>query len=395
MTSATSFPIPHRPDILPPIGGTQIMQDVLSAVEDVARASTTVLLLGESGTGKEVFARYIHGISPRSGGPWVAVNCAALPGELLESELFGHEKGSFTGAADRRIGRIEQADHGTLLLDEISEMPVALQVKLLRVLQEREVDRVGGARPVPVDVRIVATSNRDLATMVARGEFRADLYYRLSVFPIFLPPLRERREDIPALAARLTNEIAVRLGRPAPMLSDEALSELVAYDFPGNVRELANVLERVLVRCHGTAVPAKHVAVALAAVGISSIRPLPRDASSRRLARPVPSTETDHLDDSDASYHGQPVGFMPDGFPLALAELERLAILEALRRVHGNRTHAARLLGISLRTLRNKLRVLRHAGDLAPDGQLLPVTARVGASGAAHVARQSHEESAA
>ena len=204
MTSAASFPIPRRPDVLPPIGGTQIMQDVISAVEDVARASTTVLLLGESGTGKEVFARYIHGISPRSTGPWVAVNCAALPGELLESELFGHEKGSFTGAADRRIGRIEQADHGTLLLDEISEMPVALQVKLLRVLQEREVDRVGGARPVPVDVRIIATSNRDLATMVARGEFRADLYYRLSVFPIFLPPLRERREDIPALAARLT-----------------------------------------------------------------------------------------------------------------------------------------------------------------------------------------------
>jgi two-component system response regulator FlrC len=173
---------------MPPIGGTQIMQDVLSAVEDVARASTTVLLLGESGTGKEVFARYIHGISPRSTGPWIAVNCAALPGELLESELFGHEKGSFTGAADRRIGRIEQADHGTLLLDEISEMPIALQVKLLRVLQEREVDRVGGARPVPVDVRIIATSNRDLAAMVARGEFRADLYYRLSVFPIFLPP---------------------------------------------------------------------------------------------------------------------------------------------------------------------------------------------------------------
>ncbi len=395
MTSATSFPLPRRPDILPPIGGTQIMQDVLSAVEDVARAGTTVLLLGESGTGKEVFARYIHGISPRANGPWVAVNCAALPGELLESELFGHEKGSFTGAADRRIGRIEQADHGTLLLDEISEMPIVLQVKLLRVLQEREVDRVGGARPVPVDVRIVATSNRDLAAMVARGEFRADLYYRLSVFPIFLPPLRERREDIPALAARLTEEIAVRLGRPAPMLSDEALTELVAYEFPGNVRELANVLERVLVRCHGTAVPAQHVAVALAAVGISSIRPLPKDASSRRLARPVVSTETDHQDDGDANNHGEAVGFMLDGFPLALAELERMAILEALRRVHGNRTHAARLLGISLRTLRNKLRVLRHTGDLAPDGQLLPVTARVGASGVAHVARQSHEESAA
>jgi two-component system, response regulator FlrC len=395
MTSAVSFPIPRRPDILPPIGGTQVMQDVLSAVEDVARACTTVLLLGESGTGKEVFARYIHGISPRSTGPWIAVNCAALPGELLESELFGHEKGSFTGAADRRIGRIEQADHGTLLLDEISEMPIALQVKLLRVLQEREVDRVGGARPVPVDVRIIATSNRDLATMVARGEFRADLYYRLSVFPIFLPPLRERREDIPALAARLTGEIALRLGRPAPVLSSEALDALLNYEFPGNVRELANVLERVLVRCHGTAVPAQHVAVALAAVGISSIRPLPGEAASRRPTRQVATTAIDYQVSGGAGGGRETADFMLDGFPLALAELERMAILEALRRVHGNRTHAARLLGISLRTLRNKLRALRLSGDLTPDGQLLPRTPRDGMPVAGHVARHSHEESAA
>jgi two-component system response regulator FlrC len=395
MTSAVSYPIPRRLDILPPIGGTQIMQDVLSAVEDVARANTTVMLLGESGTGKEVFARYIHGISPRSTGPWVAVNCAALPSELLESELFGHEKGSFTGAADRRIGRIEQADHGTLLLDEISEMPVALQVKLLRVLQEREVDRVGGARPVPVDVRIIATSNRDLATMVAHGEFRADLYYRLSVFPIFLPPLRERRDDIPALAARLTDEIAERLGRPAPVLSSEALAELVAYEFPGNVRELANVLERVLVRCHATAVPAKHVSVALAAVGISAIRPLPDEATGRRQAQQAVSASTDYHGTAAPNEFCESPYSMPVGFPLALAELERMAILEALRRVHGNRTHAARLLGISLRTLRNKLRVLRHTGDLTPDGQLLPVAPRGLLVGAAHVAQQSHEVSAA
>jgi two-component system response regulator FlrC len=395
MTSAVSFPIPRRPDILPPIGGTQVMQDVISAVEDVARACTTVLLLGESGTGKEVFARYIHGISPRSTGPWIAVNCAALPGELLESELFGHERGSFTGAADRRIGRIEQADHGTLLLDEISEMPIALQVKLLRVLQEREVDRVGGARPVPVDVRIIATSNRDLATMVAHGEFRADLYYRLSVFPIFLPPLRERREDIPALAARLTEEIAVRLGRPAPVLSTGALSELLAYEFPGNVRELANVLERVLVRCHDTAVPAQHVAVALATVGISSIRPLPSETPGQHQARQVAATSLAGRSGTAPSETRDAVDTMPDGWPLALAELERMAILEALRRMHGNRTHAARLLGISLRTLRNKLRVLRLSGDLTPDGQLLPTPPRSGMPSVARVARQSHEESAA
>lgn len=364
-----SFPIPNRLPTIAPIGGTHAMQDVLCAVEDVARANTTVLLLGESGTGKEVYARYIHGISPRSAGPWVAVNCAALPSELLESELFGHERGSFTGAGDRRIGRIEQADHGTLLLDEISEMPLGLQVKLLRVLQEREVDRVGGARPVPVDVRVIATSNRDLAAMVARGEFRADLYYRLSVFPISLPPLRDRREDIPALAARLTQEIASRLGRPAPVLSTEALEALAAYEYPGNVRELANVLERALVRCHDPAVPVEHVAAALAAVGISSLRSL-------RDKKPTGPTAT-----------AQPVvpaiegaGALPSDFPLALADLERMAILEALRRVRGNRTHAARLLGISLRTLRNKLRILRHAGASVPGDA---------------VARPSHEESAA
>jgi DNA-binding NtrC family response regulator len=393
MNNAVSFPIPRRPDLAPPIGETQVMQDVLAAAEDVSPANTTVLLLGESGTGKEVFARYIHGLSPRGAGPWIAVNCAALPGELLESELFGHEKGSFTGASDRRLGRIEQADHGTLLLDEISEMPLPLQAKLLRVLQERELDRVGGARPIPVDVRIIATSNRDLAAMVARGEFRADLYYRLSVFPILLPPLREHREDIPALAAYLSDEIALRLGRPAPALAPEALASLLAYDFPGNVRELANVLERALVRCHGTVVPASHIAAALAAVGIASIRATTSDVAAKRQPR------------GDALAHDNAVvanedrdsltGGMPAGLPLALAALEQMAILEALRRVHGNRTHAARLLGISLRTLRNKLRTLRLTGVLAPDGQLPPRHARGAMIATAHVARQSQEESAA
>lgn len=389
MNQTASFPIPQRPEVVPPIGETQAMQDVLSAVEDVARASTTVLLLGESGTGKEVFARYIHALSPRSVGPWIAVNCAALPAELLESELFGHEKGSFTGAADRRIGRIEQADHGTLLLDEISEMPLALQVKLLRVLQERELDRVGGARPIAVDVRIIATSNRDLAAMVARGQFRADLYYRLSVFPICLPPLRERRDDIPALVAALTEDIAMRLGRPAPVLVPDAVAQLVAYDFPGNVRELANVLERVLVRAHTETVAAGQIATALAAVGISSLRPQTEPAAT---SEPV----------SHSTASGPPPPTMQpapsqtsDGWPLALAELERMAILEALRRVRGNRTHAARLLGISLRTLRNKLRGLKLSGLLTPDGQLLPDLMPSPLFGDKAVARPSQEESAA
>jgi transcriptional regulator with GAF, ATPase, and Fis domain len=366
------------------------MQDVLSAVEDVARASTTVLLLGESGTGKEVFARYIHALSPRNAGPWIAVNCAALPGELLESELFGHEKGSFTGAADRRIGRIEQADRGTLLLDEISEMPLGLQVKLLRVLQERELDRVGGARPVPVDVRIIATSNRDLAAMVARGQFRADLYYRLSVFPICLPPLRERRDDIPALVASLTDDIAMRLGRPAPVLVPDAIAQLVAYDFPGNVRELANVLERVLVRCHSETVAPGQIATALAAVGISSIRP-PSDAATGEGPLPQKRAAADHQPAATSTPSSQ----SSDSWPLALAELERIAILEALRRVRGNRTHAARLLGISLRTLRNKLRVLKLSGLLTPDGQLLPDLSPSPLFRDKPVARQSQEESAA
>jgi two-component system response regulator FlrC len=394
MNNAVSFPISRRPDVMPPIGGTQAMQDVLSAVDDVARANTTVLLLGESGTGKEVFARYIHATSPRSNAPWIAVNCAALPGDLLESELFGHEKGSFTGAADRRIGRIEQADHGTLLLDEISEMPLVLQVKLLRVLQERELDRVGGARPIPVDVRIIATSNRDLAAMVARGEFRADLYYRLSVFPVFLPPLRERRDDIPALASYLTEEISARLGRPAPQLPPEALDSLLHYEYPGNVRELANVLERVLVRCHSTVVPAGHIAAALAAVGITSIRPLSPDSASKGWSQSETACQDDDQYQGTRSKQSSSSALTTQ-FPLALAELERMAILEALRRVNGNRTHAARLLGISLRTLRNKLRVLRHTGDLTPDGQLQPSTPRSSLFGDGDVARQSHEESAA
>jgi DNA-binding NtrC family response regulator len=229
---------------------------------------------------------------------------------------------------------------------------------------------------------------------VAHGEFRADLYYRLSVFPIFLPPLRERRDDIPALAAHLTEEISLRLGRPAPMLSPEALATLVAYEFPGNVRELANVLERVLVRCHSTAVPAKQVVTALAAVGLSSLHPVSQETSRRpsHHASGLIASQDGSSADASRVAHGSRDS-MPDSWPLALADLERMAILEALRRVSGNRTHAARLLGISLRTLRNKLRVLRHTGDLAPDGQLLPVAGALLAQ--SQVARSSHEESAA
>jgi two-component system response regulator FlrC len=354
-----------------PVADSAAMREVMAAVDDVAPANTTVLLLGESGTGKEVFARHIHRLSERAAGPWVAVNCAALPAELLESELFGHERGAFTGATERRIGRIEQADRGTLLLDEISEMPLPLQAKLLRVLQERELDRVGGGRTIPVDVRVIATSNRDLEEMVACKLFRADLYYRLSVFPIALPALRERRDDIPALAERMIGEIAERLGKPAPALSPAAAACLQAHDYPGNVRELGNILERALVRCRATELSAEHFD-----------RSLRGSDGATSVAQPGPAGAA-------------PVTALPPGVPIDLGQLEQLAITEALRRVNGNRTHAARLLGISLRTLRNKLRAQREAA--AAGGQVLPIVEVDGdeTSWTGEVARASQEETAA
>ncbi|MFL5261807.1 MAG: sigma-54 interaction domain-containing protein [Anaeromyxobacteraceae bacterium] len=357
-----------------PIARSPAMREVLDAALDVAPTPTTVLLLGESGTGKELLARFLHARSERLG-PWVAVNCAALPADLLESELFGHEKGAFTGAWDRRAGRFEQAHRGTLLLDEISELPLGLQAKLLRVVQEREVDRVGGARPVPVDVRLVATTNRDLGEMVRRGEFRSDLYYRLHVFPIVLPPLRDRREDLPALAEALVADAARALGRAAPVLSDDAFAALRAHPFPGNVRELRNVLERAMVRCRGGVIDAAMLGLA-AATPTPTPTPTPTadpftvsvapEARSRRAPTWTP-TSTDGT-----------ALFTTGHLPLDLSALERLAIIEALRRVRGNRTHAARLLGIGLRTLRNKLRAYREAGvEVEPadraDRPLVPI----------------------
>jgi two-component system response regulator FlrC len=330
-----------------------VMREVMSAVEDVAETTTTVLITGESGTGKEVLARLIHRLSPRAAGPWVAINCAALPRELLENELFGHERGAFTGATERRTGRIEQADGGTLLLDEISELPLSLQAKLLRVLQEREVDRIGGGRPLPVDVRVIATCNRDLAAMVERGEFRADLYYRLNVFPLRLPPLRERREDVALLAEGMLREKARLLGKAAPVISADALEALRHYAFPGNIRELGNLLERALVRCRTSLLDRRALGL-VAERGWASDGGAPRsedENESAAAATPLPSVH--------------------------LPSLERWAVAEALRRVNGNRTHAARLLGISLRTLRNKLRQYRvdaAAGQELP-GTVLPTAA--------------------
>jgi len=339
--AATACPSPlARTFTAEPVAESLAMREALQAALDVAPTPTTVLLLGESGTGKEVLARHIHARSHRAAGPWVAVNCAALPAELLESELFGHERGAFTGAAERRAGRFEQAEAGTLLLDEVSELPFTLQAKLLRVLQEREIDRVGGQRPVPVDVRIVATTNRDLTAMVAAGQFRSDLYYRLNVYPITLPPLRERTADVLPLADRLLAEAAAEAGRAVPVLSEGVRQALLLHRFPGNVRELRNLLERGMVRCRDGQMEPRHLGLGPVTLTVAAATP------------------------SGAELYGDAI--LPAHLPIDLTALERLAIEEALRRTGGNRTHAAKVLGIGLRTLRNKLRAWREAGLAVP-----------------------------
>lgn len=322
--------VPRSPMGKEPIAHSVSMREALSAARDVAPTATTVLLHGESGTGKEVLARYIHRHSPRAEGPYVAVNCAALPTELLESELFGHERGAFTGASERRIGKVEWANGGTLLLDEISELPLPLQAKLLRVLQERELDRVGGNRAIRVDVRIIATCNQSLARMVEAGRFRADLFYRLNVFPIEVPALRNRTEDLEPLVQSLLGDLATQMGRTSPTISSAALELLRRHRFPGNVRELGNLLERAIV--------------------------LARDGVLEPIHFGLERTEA-------------PLPLLTPSLPsLNLAELEKWAIEEALRRVKGNRTHAARLLGIGLRTLRNKLNEPRRHKALESPG---------------------------
>ena len=300
------------------------MVRLLSTIEGVASSQATVLIHGESGTGKELLARFIHLRSPRAHRPFIAVNCAALPDGLLESELFGHERGAFTGAVIRKVGKFEMAHTGTLLLDEISEMNLALQAKLLRVLQEREVDRIGGRDPVPVNIRVIATTNRILYREVEQGRFREDLYYRLNVFPVTVPPLRERIADIPLLARHFVNQSASRNGVPSPALSDGALAHLQRLPWKGNVRELENVMERALLLAgQGPILPEHCPPERIEEVTIPLVRaPQPANGS--------------------------------------LWEMERELIFKTLARVKDNRTHAAKELGISIRTLRNKLREYRE-----------------------------------
>lgn len=300
---------------------------LLSTVEGVAASQATVLINGESGTGKELLARFIHARSPRAHRPFIAVNCAALPDGLLESELFGHERGAFTGALIRKIGKFEMAHTGTILLDEISEMNLTLQAKLLRVLQEREVDRIGGRDPVPVNIRVIATTNRALYREVEQGRFREDLYYRLNVFPITVPPLRERPADIVLLARHFASVSSARNGISQPGLSESAMQHLQTLPWKGNVRELENVMERaVLLAGQGTILPMHLPALQPETVSPAATNPAPQAVSANG----------------------------------SLWEMERDLIFKTLARVKDNRTHAAKELGISIRTLRNKLREYRE-----------------------------------
>jgi formate hydrogenlyase transcriptional activator len=250
------------------IGDSHALEAVLDGVKRVAPTSSTVLIQGETGTGKELIARAIHNISPRYGRPFIKLNCAAIPLDLLESELFGHEKGAFTGAIAQKLGRFELADKGTLFLDEVGDIPPSLQPKLLRILQEQEFERLGSSRTHQVDVRLVAATHRDLAEMVRDGDFRSDLYFRLNVFPVQLPPLRERREDIPALVAHFVELLGRRIGRRIDHIPEETMLDLCSYDWPGNIRELQNLIERALILSEDGVLPnplltvgAPHIAV--------------------------------------------------------------------------------------------------------------------------------------
>ncbi|MBW2340087.1 MAG: sigma-54-dependent Fis family transcriptional regulator [Deltaproteobacteria bacterium] len=299
------------------------MKRLLQQVQEIAHSQASIFIQGESGTGKELFARYIHNYSNRRDRLFVAINCSALPETLLESELFGHEKGSFTGAITRKKGKFELANHGTMLLDEISEMNIQLQAKLLRVLQEREIDRIGGTTPIPVDVRIIATTNTDIEKQIRDGKFREDLYYRLNVIPFHLPPLKDRRDDIPLLARHFVEKYNRLDKRNVKGLTESAIEVLMRMPWRGNVRELENVIERAVLMCSGDFINEE-------------------DIGSREKMRAVETTGST---------------FVPS---VSLKEMERKVIFHALDQTNGNRTRAADILGISVRTLRNKLNEYRE-----------------------------------
>jgi len=313
------------------LGQAEVMKPILETIEQVAPTRATVLIEGESGTGKELVARAIHHLSGRPKEKLVVVHCAALAPQLLESELFGHEKGAFTGASEKRIGRFELADGGTLVLDEIGEIDASTQVKLLRALGEQTIERVGSSKPIKVDVRVVAATNKDLAKMVEEGKFREDLYWRLRVVTIHMPPLRERRSDVPILVEHFLKEMAEANGKTAKPLGEDAMPAMMAYDWPGNVRELRTAIEHGVVMSNSSRVMLKHLPAYLSGGGFAAPRVVGQSKSSGAPA----------------------VELMPQD--LNLEKMERRFIEEALQRTHNNRTEAAELLGISRRTMQRKM----------------------------------------
>lgn len=306
------------------------MLTLLETMKTIAKSKATVLIQGESGTGKELVARYIYLHSDRRNKPFIAINCAAIPDNLLESEMFGYEKGSFTGAIQRKFGKFEIAHGGTLLLDEVSEMDIQLQAKLLRVLQEGEVDRIGGKSPVPVDVRIIATTNVDLKAAVEEKKFRRDLYFRLNVIPVVIPPLRERRDDILILAEHFIKKFSAALGKREPVLSREAWRILETHEWPGNVRELENMMERAVLICQGPVIQPEHLCMELSGMLLNA----PKEPERMDYPPPTLSVRTENV---------------------TLRDMEKALIIETLKKVNGNRTKASEILGISVRTIRNKL----------------------------------------
>ncbi len=356
------IPLPPDPELIaavlaavadddrPLIAQDSAMIEIKTLADQIAPSDASVLITGESGVGKEVMARYLHKRSRRAEKPYISINCAAIPENLLESELFGHEKGAFTGAVARRIGKFEEADGGTLLLDEISEMDIRLQAKLLRAIQEREIDRVGGAKPVKVNIRIIATSNRILQEAVMRGEFRKDLLYRLNVMNLHIPPLRERPNDLSALADYFVDKYATANGF-VRTLSDAARERIQCASWLGNVRELENAMHRAVILARTTEISVDDLRT-------PDGRPVQANALDATAERAVNAAE---IAIREASIRvGQTV-----------AEVEQDLILQTLDHCLGNRTHAANILGISIRTLRNKLRAYQDAGiEVAAPGEV-------------------------
>jgi two-component system, response regulator FlrC len=356
------IPLPPDPELIaavlaavadddrPLIAQDSAMIEIKALADQIAPSDASVLITGESGVGKEVMARYVHRRSKRADKPFISVNCAAIPENLLESELFGHEKGAFTGAVARRIGKFEEADGGTLLLDEISEMDIRLQAKLLRAIQEREIDRVGGAKPVPVNIRILATSNRILQEAVMRGEFRKDLLYRLNVMNLHIPPLRERPHDLQALADYFVEKYATANGF-VRRLSDAARERIQCAAWLGNVRELENAMHRAVILAHGTEI---------------SVDDLRTPDGRLVQANVLDATAERAVNAAEAVIKGATMRVGQ-----TVAEVEQDLILSTLDHCLGNRTHAANILGISIRTLRNKLRAYQDAGvEVAAPGEV-------------------------